>query len=103
METKAAASALQKRLKIGIIKASLKYCNVGSDTEQQIYFRLISATESTKKKSASQDFNNLPRTTMAFCISMGMEGHGSESPVDLSVSSESTVPKVVGTFISFKI
>ena len=102
METIAAASALQKRLKTGIIKAS-KFCNVGSDTEQQIYFRLISATESTKKKSASQDFNNLPRTTMAFCISMGMEGHGSESPVDLSVSSESTVPKVVGTFISFKI
>ena len=45
METKAAASALQKRLKIGIIKASLKYCNVGSDTEQQIYLKLIPAID----------------------------------------------------------
>jgi hypothetical protein len=63
METKAAASALQKRLKTGIIKAS-KFCNVGSDTEQQIDFKLIPTTKSTKEKSASQVLDILPRTTM---------------------------------------
>ena len=45
METKAATSALQKRLKTGIIKASLKYCNVGLDTEQQMDLKLIAAID----------------------------------------------------------